>query len=154
MTLAAAAKTRLAGSVRGEEKLSLLLIANHILYSLPENGIFLLGAEAYGFRGEVWTCGWIGAVMYLELGVSSHPVPVGRLLKALRWSPLKPARRVRQRDETAITRWREGTWPALNQGAPAQGQTILFIDESGVSPLPRVVRTDAPVGPTPMLQEW
>jgi transposase len=38
---------------------------------------------------------------------------------------------------------------------PQQGaQAIFFIDESGFSPLPRVVRTDAPVGHTPVLREW
>ena len=40
------------------------------------------------------------------------------------------------------------------QGAKAQQQTILFIDESGVYPLPSVVRTYAPIGQTPILQEW
>jgi hypothetical protein len=40
------------------------------------------------------------------------------------------------------------------QGAQAQGQTILFRDESGFYPLPSVVRTFAPVGHTPILREW
>jgi transposase len=31
---------------------------------------------------------------------------------------------------------------------------MLFIDESGFYPLPSVVRTDAPVGQTPILREW
>jgi transposase len=74
------------------------------------------GPEAYGFRGQVWTRGRVAAVLQLEFGVSYHPVHVGRLLKALRWSPQKPARRARQRDEAAIAHWREQTWPALNRG--------------------------------------
>jgi transposase len=40
------------------------------------------------------------------------------------------------------------------QGAEAQPQTILFLDASGCSPLPSVVRTDAPVGQAPILREW
>ncbi len=40
------------------------------------------------------------------------------------------------------------------QGAEAQQQTILFVDESGFSPLPSVVRTYAPVGQTPVLRAW
>jgi transposase len=40
------------------------------------------------------------------------------------------------------------------KGAQAQQQTILFIDESGFYPLPSVVRTYAPIGQTPILQEW
>jgi transposase len=74
------------------------------------------GADAYGFRGQVWTRGRIAAVIHLEFGISYHPVHVGRLLKALRWSPQKPARRARQRDEAAIARWREHTWPAIKRG--------------------------------------
>jgi hypothetical protein len=31
---------------------------------------------------------------------------------------------------------------------------MLFLDESGFNPLPSVVRTDAPMGQTPMLREW
>jgi transposase len=40
------------------------------------------------------------------------------------------------------------------KGAQIAHQTILFIDESGFYPLPSVVRTYAPVGQTPILQEW
>ena len=74
------------------------------------------GAEAYGFRGEVWTRARVAVIIRLEFGVSYHPVHVGRLLKALRWSPQKPMRRARQRNEAAIAHWREQTWPALKRG--------------------------------------
>jgi transposase len=40
------------------------------------------------------------------------------------------------------------------KGAQTQGQRIFFIDESGFYPLPSVVRTYAPVGQTPILEEW
>jgi transposase len=40
------------------------------------------------------------------------------------------------------------------KGAQVQQQTLLFIDESGFYPLPSVVRTYAPVGQTPVVQEW
>jgi transposase len=40
------------------------------------------------------------------------------------------------------------------KGAEAQQQTILFLDEAGFYPLPSVVRTYAPVGQTPILEEW
>jgi transposase len=74
------------------------------------------GAEAFGFRGQVWTRARVAVVIRFECGVSYHPVHVGRLLKAIRWSPQKPARRAHQRDEAAIAHWREQTWPALNRG--------------------------------------
>jgi transposase len=39
-------------------------------------------------------------------------------------------------------------------GAQAQGQSLFFRDESGLYPLPSVVRTYAPLGRTPVLQGW
>jgi transposase len=74
------------------------------------------GPEAYGFRGQVWTRKRVAEVMRVEFGVVYHPTHVGRLLKAIRWSPQKPVRRARQRDETAIACWRTETWPAIKKG--------------------------------------
>jgi transposase len=74
------------------------------------------GPAAYGVRGQLWTRGRIAAVMRVECGISYHPRHVGRWCKALRWSPQQPTRRARQRDEAAIVRWRDHTWPAINRG--------------------------------------
>ncbi len=74
------------------------------------------GPEAYGFRGQVWTRQRVAEVIRVEFGMFYHPTHVGRLLKALRWSPQKPMRRARQRDEAAIARWRTETWPAIKRG--------------------------------------
>lgn len=41
-----------------------------------------------------------------------------------------------------------------SKGAHAQGQSLVFIDESGFYPLPSVVSTYAPVGHTPIFKEW
>jgi transposase len=89
------------------------------LARLPE--LWHRGAAAYGFRGQLWTRGRIAVVIQLESGVSSHPVQGGRLRNALRWSPQKPARRARQRDESAMACWRQETWPALNGGRRPKG---------------------------------
>ena len=74
------------------------------------------GPTTYGFRGDVWTRRRIAVVIRLEFGVAYHPTHIGRLGKAIRWSPQKPGRRARQRDEVAITRWRNDIWPALKRG--------------------------------------
>ena len=89
-------------------------LAGEQLTRLP--GLLRRGPEAYGFRGQVWTRKRIAAVMHIEFGVIYHPTHVGRLLKALRWSPQKPMRRARQRDEAAIAQWRDEIWPALKRG--------------------------------------
>ena len=74
------------------------------------------GAEAFGFRGQVWTRARVAVVIRFEFGVSYHPVHVGRLLKAIRSSPQKPMRRARQRNEAVIAHWRDETWPAIKRG--------------------------------------
>jgi transposase len=80
------------------------------------------GPGAYGFRGELWTRGRMAAVIRLACGISYHPRHVGRLCQASRWSPQKPARRARQRDEAAITQWRDETWAAIKRGPTHSGR--------------------------------
>jgi transposase len=74
------------------------------------------GPDAYGFRGQVWTRKRVVEVIRVECGVVYHPIHVGRLLKALRWTPQKPVRRAQQRDDAAIAHWRDETWPAIKKG--------------------------------------
>ena len=74
------------------------------------------GAEAHGFRGDVWTCERVAIVIRKEFGVSYHPADVSRLLKALRQSLQKPQRRANQRDEEAIDNWKQKKWPSLKRG--------------------------------------
>lgn len=81
---------------------------------LPE--LLARGAEAHGFRGEVWTCERVAIVIRREFGVSYHPAHVSRLLKAFRQSLQKPQRRAEQRDEEAIEHWKEKEWPSLKKG--------------------------------------
>ena len=79
------------------------------------------GAEAYGFRGELWTCARVAEVIRREFGVTYHKDHVSRLLKALRWTPQKPAERAAQRDEVQIAAWREERWPELKKKRGASG---------------------------------
>jgi transposase len=71
------------------------------------------GAQAYGFRGNVWTCARVAGVMWAEFGVSYHKAHVSRLLKALKWTPPLPIERAAQRDESRIEQWCMTRWPAL-----------------------------------------
>jgi transposase len=80
---------------------------------LPE--LVAQGAEAHGFRGDVWTCERVAIVIRREFGVSYHPAHVSRLLKKLRLSLQKPERRADQRDEEVIEHWKDQKWPALKK---------------------------------------
>jgi transposase len=80
------------------------------------------GAEAYGFVGEVWTQRRIATLIKREFGVSYHRDHIGRLLRQLRWSVQKPMERATQRNDAAIERWREETWPALKKRLPPKAE--------------------------------
>jgi transposase len=111
------------------------------------------GAEAYGFRGDVWTCARIARVIEEEFGVRYHKDHVGRLLRELHWTPQVPIRRAIQRDEEAIRRWRLDVWPELRRRARRERRVLVSEDESGFYLLPGVVRTYAPEANTPVLYE-
>jgi transposase len=111
------------------------------------------GAEAYGFRGEVWTCARVASVIRAEFGVRYHKGHVGRLLKELGWTPQMPIKCAIQRDEEAIARWRTEVWPGLLRRARRERRTLVFEDESGFYLLPGLVRTYAPRRQTPVINE-
>ncbi|HWT81785.1 MAG TPA: IS630 family transposase [Candidatus Methylomirabilis sp.] len=110
------------------------------------------GPEAYGFRGQVWTCARIAYVIKEEFGVSYHKDHVSRLLKELRWTPQMPIKRAIQRDEQAIERWRVEVWPELSRRAKRERRVLVFEDESGFYLLPGRVRTYAPEAQTPVIR--
>jgi transposase len=112
------------------------------------------GPEAYGFRGEVWTCGRVAQVLKEEWGVAYSTSQVSRILKGLGWTPQVPLTRAIQRDEAAIERWRAEVWPALRARAKRERRTLVFVDEAGFYLLPGVVRTYGPRGQTPIIPEW
>ena len=109
------------------------------------------GPEAYGFRGQVWTCARIVGVLGQEFGVSYHRAHVSRLLRELHWTPQVPVRRAAQRDEVPIRRWRDDVWPELRRQAWRERRTLVFVDESGFYLLPGVVKTYSPRGRTPII---
>lgn len=112
------------------------------------------GAEAYGFRGDVWTCARIAQVIRWELGVSYHKDHVSRLMKELGWTPQVPVTRAVQRDEATIAHWRTTVWPELRRKAVRERRTLVFMDESGFYLLPGLVKTYGPKGRTPVIDKW
>jgi hypothetical protein len=66
---------------------------------------------------------------------------VGRLLASLSITPQKPLRRAYERDEAAVTHWKQTTYPKLRRRAKRLRAEIFFLDEAGV-------RSDSPLGRT------
>jgi transposase len=81
--------------------------------------ILLRGPQAAGFHTDLWSCPRVAEVVQREFGIVYHPDHLGRILHDLGFSPQKPQRRARERDEAAIERWRRYDWPRIKKGDDA-----------------------------------
>ena len=77
--------------------------------------ILLKGARAAGFPTDLWTLKRVAQVIERRFGAKYHPGHVWRILRQMGWSPQKPERRARERDEAAIQQWREVEWPRIKK---------------------------------------
>lgn len=117
--------------------------------------LLLQGAKAHGWSTDLWTCQRIVQLIRRHFGVSFHHDHVGRFLHArLKWSPQKPRRQARERDEDAIEFWRLVRFPNLARAARRRGAHLVFLDESGFQLTPTVRRTWAPRGSKPIHSCW
>ena len=89
---------------------------------LPE--LLERGAESFGFRGDLWTCSRVGKVIQSEFLVQYHPAHISRILKDLGWTPQKPIKRAKQRQEAEVQRWKTERWPELHK-RPSQKEEPL-----------------------------
>src|SRR5436190_8014403 len=110
------------------------------------------GSKAHGWPNELWSTKRIAELIRRKFGVSLHHDHVGRFLhKVLRWSPQRPRKKARERDEKAIMRWRRDELPRIVEETSARHAHLVFLDESGFMLTPTVRRTWAPIGQTPEL---
>lgn len=77
--------------------------------------LLLKGARASGFPTDLWTCPRVGDVIRQAFDVDYHVDHLGRLLRSLGWTPQKPERQARERDEAAIRRWVKVDWPRIKK---------------------------------------
>jgi transposase len=90
------------------------------LAQLP--AILARGAEASGFRGQVWTCPRVREVIRRTFGVTYDPSHIGRLLHRLGYSVQRPIERATQRSDEAVRVWWEQRWPALKKKRPTKAE--------------------------------
>jgi transposase len=79
--------------------------------------LLLKGPAAHGYRTDLWTLRRVAEVIERGFGVHYHPGHVWKILRQLDWTAQKPERRARERDETAIERWRTHDWPRIKKRA-------------------------------------
>jgi len=113
------------------------------------------GAAAHGWPNELWTTARVAEVIDRQFHIRYHHDHVGRFLRQrLGWTPQKPRRAARERDERAILRWQSEQFPRIADAAQRRGAHLVFLDESGFMLTPSVRRTWAPSGRTPVLKAW
>jgi transposase len=75
------------------------------------------GARAHGYRTELWTLKRVTELIRRRFGVQYNPSGVWHVLHNMGWSPQKPERRARERNEQAIAQWRAKDWPRIKKSA-------------------------------------
>jgi transposase len=93
----------------------------------------------WGFDFGLWTRKIVQQMIADKFRVSLTLPSVGHLLTSLDITPQKPLRRAYERDEAAVTTWKEETYPKLRRRAQRCGAGIFFLDEAGI-------RSDSPLG--------
>jgi transposase len=79
-----------------------------------EEGL-LRGAQQAGFATDLWTCPRVAKLIKMRFGITYHVDHVGRVLRSLGWSPQKPERRAKERDQEKIQRWIKQDWPRIRK---------------------------------------
>ncbi|MET8747148.1 winged helix-turn-helix domain-containing protein [Streptomyces sp. NPDC004728] len=79
------------------------------------------GPAAHGWvEDQVWTAARVATLIGRKFHVSYSVSGATRLMHRLGFSPQVPARRVAERDEQAVTVWKEATWDEVGEpGRPA-----------------------------------
>lgn len=80
----------------------------------------LKGAKAAGFPTDLWTCPRVAELIAMRFEIQYHVDHIGRLLRSLGWSPQKPQRRAKERNEKEIQRWMKHEWPRIKKNCASK----------------------------------
>jgi transposase len=80
--------------------------------------ILVRGPQAWGYANELWTLARVADVIERRFKVRYHVSHVHRLLRQLGFSPQKPARLARERNDVAVEEFRSRRWAAIKKSAP------------------------------------
>jgi transposase len=104
------------------------------------------GAGAHGWPNQLWTTARVAQLIARHFHIAYHHDHVGRFLRQrLGWTPQKPRRPARERNEAAILDWQAYEFPDIARQAQQRGAHLVFLDEPGFMLTPTVRRTWAPV---------
>src|SRR5436305_2820723 len=100
----------------------------------------------YGFATDLWSAPRLAQLIEQEFDVHFHPRYLSTWLRQRGYTPQKPRRVPREKDEEAIARWLETDWPRIKRKARRRGACLLLMDESGLLMAPLLRRSWAPRG--------
>ena len=75
----------------------------------------LKGAMVAGFNTDLWTCPRVARLIEKLFDIRYHTHHVSKLLHSLGWTPQKPQRIARERDDKEIRRWIKEQWPRIKK---------------------------------------
>lgn len=84
----------------------------------------LEGPRAHGYDTDLWTLERMAGLIEKITCVRYHPNSVWRLLKRLKWSCQRPRRLAKERNEEAITSFKEKQWPQIKKGHKTAEQPL------------------------------
>jgi transposase len=69
----------------------------------------------HGFATDLWTARRVAELIHKKFGVRFHPNYLREWLSKRNFTPQKPARRARQRNQAAIDHWVAADWPRIQK---------------------------------------
>ncbi|MGL4552707.1 MAG: IS630 family transposase [Gemmataceae bacterium] len=103
----------------------------------------------HGFLSDLWSAPRLAAVIERAFGVRFNPDYLGTWLRRRDYTPQKPRRVPRGRDDEAIAAWLARDWPRIKRKASRRGAGLFFLDESGLLMAPLLRRSWALRGHPP-----
>ena len=103
----------------------------------------------YGFATDLWSAPRLAQLIEQEFAVHFHPNYLSTWLRQRGYTPQKPRRVPREKDDEAIAQWLAKDWPRIKQKARRRDACLLLLDESGLLMAPLLRRSWAPRGHPP-----
>ena len=70
---------------------------------------------AHGFRTDLWTARRVADLIHRRFGVAYHPDYLRAWLRQRGYSPQKPRRRAKQKNQPIIDQWVAEDWPRIQK---------------------------------------
>lgn len=98
----------------------------------------------------LWTSQAVRDLIYDMYSIVVAMRTVRKYLHEWGFTPQKPTQRAYQRNDAAVIKWKEETYPAIKAQAEAEGGEIFWGDQTGIKSNPSAPHGYAPKGKTPI----